>query len=184
MRPRTPERVFRQVSNWALSFNRAGEIDVFIETLLKKICNPPRRVTDVKELNHDCPPKGHQSPEGWVRGKAALDTSTGQFTMVLGLETDWVNRGVKGKMKVALKDSKNATIATVEMGQEMGIPGKDPGKARIEEFTLVKTVPADIAKRTAALDVNVEYTGPQFGLWGIPLQAVLDAIKIVKVATS
>jgi hypothetical protein len=43
VRVRMLARVLRQVSNLALSFNRAGEIAVFIETLLKKLCNPPRR---------------------------------------------------------------------------------------------------------------------------------------------
>lgn len=118
-------------------------------------------------------------PEGWVRGKASLVTETGDLTMVLGLETDSVAFGVRGRLKVRVFDSKSVEKAVIKMGQDIGIPGKSPGGARIEEFTLTKRIPADVAARAVALDVEVEFTGKQFGLFGIPLSAVVDAITVL-----
>lgn len=99
--------------------------------------------------------------------------------MVLGLETDSVAEGVRGRLKVRLFDSNGIEIAVIKMNQDIGIPGKIPGRARIEEFTLAKRIPADVASRTTGIDVEVEFTGKQFGLFGISLDVVIDAISIL-----
>lgn len=121
-------------------------------------------------------------PEGWVRGRASLVTNTGELTMVLGLETDSVAFGVRGTLKVRLFDDRSVEIAVIKMNQDIGIPGKAPGRARIEEFTLTKRIPADVAARAVALDVEVEFTGKQFGIFGIPISAVIDAISVLILA--
>jgi hypothetical protein len=101
--------------------------------------------------------------------------------MVLGLETDSVAAGVRGRLKVRLFDSNSVEIAVIKMEQDVGIPGKAPGGARIEEFTLAKRIPADVASRATGIDVEVEFTGKQFGILGldIPLDVVIDAIRIL-----
>lgn len=127
--------------------------------------------------------RGHsalvQGGPGWVRGKASLDTETGALTMVLGLETDSTTDGVRGRMSVRVYDDAGVEIARVAMKHDMGIPGKAPGKARIEKFTMVRSLPVAVARRAARLDVAVRYSGKQFGLWGIPFEVVVKAIEII-----
>lgn len=119
-------------------------------------------------------------PEGWVRGRASLVTDTGDLTMVLGLETDSVAAGVRGRLKVRLFDN-SVEIAVIKMDRDVGIPGKAPGRARIEEFTLAKRIPSDVASRATGIDVEVEFTGKQFGIFGldVPLNVIIDAIRIL-----
>ena len=118
-------------------------------------------------------------PEGWVRGRASLVTDTGELTMVLGLETDSVLEGVRGRMKVRLYDSSNVEIAVIRMDRDIGIPGKAPGRARIEEFTLTRRIATDVSSRATGIDAEVEFTGKQFGIPGVPLDVVIDAIRIL-----
>jgi len=120
-----------------------------------------------------------KNPEGWVRGKAVLDTQTGNLEMVLGLETDSTSHGVRGRMSVRIFDAKGVEVAYAEMTKPLGIPGKEPGPSRIEEFSIRRSIPLEAARRAAKLKVSVTYDGAQFGIWGIPLKDVVKAVKIV-----
>jgi hypothetical protein len=166
----------------SVKITAASSLTMSTVTMRKGLTNMPTISTFPS--NHPFA-RGHSSvfhvtdPEGWVRGRASLDTGTGDLTMVLGLETDSVTEGVKGRLKVRRFDSSGIEIAVIKMNQDIGIPGKAPGRARIEEFTLAKRIPADVASRTTGIDVEVEFTGKQFGLFGISLDVVIDAISIL-----
>jgi hypothetical protein len=115
----------------------------------------------------------------WVRAKASLITESGDLRIVLGLETDRLDFGPKGRAWVRLLDASGVELARVQMEQPIGIPGKAPGKARIEEFSLSVAVSAAIASRTASLAVSVTYDGKQFAPFGLPIEDIAQAIAVI-----
>ena len=145
---------------------------------------PTRNVIRSKKSGHPFA-RGHSAvlhvrdPEGWVRGKASLDRNSGRLTMTLGLETDSVASGVRGRMSVYVFDDAGNEIATVKMGKDVGIPGKAPGKSRSEDFTMRRRIPRDVAARATSVEVDVDFTGKQFGLFGVDLDVIADAIKVL-----
>ncbi|MBM4346126.1 MAG: hypothetical protein FJ100_22360 [Deltaproteobacteria bacterium] len=82
-------------------------------------------------------------------------------------------------MTVYLFDGGHNEVAHMKMQEPIAIDGKAPGRARIEEFPLTVNVPRDVAARTTSLEVSVTYDGKQFGLWGIPLDTIVQAIVII-----
>jgi hypothetical protein len=99
--------------------------------------------------------------------------------MTLGLETDSVEAGVRGRMACYLYDAGHHEILRAEMKLDIGIPGKQPGLARIADFPMAITVPRELAARTSAVEVSAQYTGQQFGPFGMSLSDIVGAIRLL-----
>jgi len=117
-------------------------------------------------------------PESWIRGSAFLDTSNGDITVHMDLETDSVSAGPRGKIKVTVIDGDGNSLATAETN-EVGIGGKRPGTFRLVKISGSASVPAELANRAASMRVEAECTGSQGGLFGIDLKQAIDALQIV-----
>jgi len=97
-------------------------------------------------------------PESWVRGRADLDTKTGQIAMLLELETDSTAGGPKGMMQAVFKDAAGKTLATVS-SKEQGVGGKSPGHSRIENIPASANMQPDLAKQVNSIEVMAKCTG-------------------------
>lgn len=97
-------------------------------------------------------------PESWVRGRADLDPVTGQVALLLQLETDAVDAGPKGIMQVTFKDARGNTLGVIN-SKEVGVGGKAPGRARIENIPSSGTIPADKAAQVNSIEVKAQCTG-------------------------
>lgn len=119
------------------------------------------------------------NPESWVRGSAKLDRKTGRLSMTIQLETDSTVAGPKGKVIVMARDATGNSLATADSG-EIGIGGKPPGKARIQDFGASASIPLASAKNVRSLSVESQCTGHVTKLWGIinPADA-MNAFKIL-----
>lgn len=123
------------------------------------------------------------NPESWVRGSASLDTGSGAISMVIQLETDSTTAGPKGKVKVTVRDANGNALATAT-SDEIGMGGKPPGGAVIKNFSSNASIPLPQAQKAQSLYVEAQCTGSSGGLWGIDLNDVLNAFKIVVAVVS
>jgi hypothetical protein len=125
----------------------------------------------------------HQSrPESWLRGSAALETSTGVLTLALQLATDSKTAGPCGKLIVVLRDGQGSDLVRVTMGRAVCQGGKATEPAAIHDFRLQKTVPLALAQRTKTVAVMLEYSGWHLGPWNVNLQEIADAIRMLVIA--
>jgi hypothetical protein len=121
-------------------------------------------------------------PESWVRGSAALDTSTGVLNLSLQLATDSKTAGPCGKLTVILRDGQGNDLVQVTMGRAVCRGGLATETAAIKDYQLQKTVPQALAQRTKAVMVTLEYSGLQLGAWNVSLQDVANAIRTLVIA--
>ncbi len=123
---------------------------------------------------------------GMVRGSGQVDTNTGEVRLLLGIETDRLDSGPRGKVFINLYDASGAKIGYISSG-DIGIPGKNPGTARIEWFDGRVTISQNLARRVAKMDVGVQYTGDDeewfFDSWtGAIDQAWQVAARVISAA--
>ena len=121
-------------------------------------------------------------PESWVRGSAALDTSTGVLSLSLQLATASKTAGPCGKLTVMLRDSQGNDLVQVTMGRAVCLGGKSTETAAVKNFQLQKTVPQALAQQTKAVVVTLEYSGVQLGAWNVNLQEIANAIRMLVIA--
>ena len=125
----------------------------------------------------------HRSrPESWVRGSAALDTSTGVLTFTIQLTTYSETAGPCGKPTALLPRRTRQHTDPRHDGQS-GVPGRqavgargDPGGA------LQKSLPPTIALRAKSVVVAIEYSGVHLGDWNVTLQDIASAIQMLVIA--
>lgn len=118
------------------------------------------------------------NPESWLRGSATLDTSTGDMTITIQLETDSVAAGPKGRVKVTVKDENDSVLATVET-DEIGMGGKPPGAAVQKSFTSTAQIPAGVAQNAKKLWVDPICNGQVNQWFGIDFSQIQKAFKTV-----
>jgi hypothetical protein len=121
-------------------------------------------------------------PESWVRGSAALDTSSGVVNLTLQLATDSKTAGPCGKLTVFLRDGQGNDLVQITMGRAVCQGGKATETMAIKDFQLQKAVPLAIAQRTKAVVVSLEYSGWHLGAWNVSLQDVASAIEMLVIA--
>lgn len=121
-------------------------------------------------------------PESWVRGSAALDTSTGALSLSLQLATASKTAGPCGKLTAVLRDGQGNDLVQVTMGRAVCLGGKTTETVASKDFQLQKTVPQALAQRTKAVVVTLEYSGLQLGAWTVKLQEIVDAIRMLVIA--
>lgn len=118
------------------------------------------------------------SPESYVRGSATVDTASGSVAVAIQLETDSVAAGPKGRVVVTVKNRLGASIATIQ-SEEVGIGGKAPGKARIENFSSRLSIDTALAAQADSVYVEAECKGSVDRLFNIKLGTVEDAFKLL-----
>lgn len=118
------------------------------------------------------------SPSSYVRASGSLDTASGRITIAAQLETDSVAAGPKGRITATIKDASGSILATVQ-SEEVGIGGKAPGKARVENFSSRIDVDPALAQRAASLFIEAQCTGSTDRLFGIRVGTLTDAFKLV-----
>lgn len=121
-------------------------------------------------------------PESWVRGSAALDTSTGVLSLNLQLATASKTAGPCGKLTAVLRDGQGNDLVQVTMGRAVCLGGKSTETVAVKDFQLQKSVPRALAQRTKAVVVTLEYSGLQLGAWTVNLQEIVDAIRMLVIA--
>jgi len=117
-----------------------------------------------------------KNPESWVRGWASFDSSTSRVTVHLNLETDSVTGGPCAVIHSTLRDASGVALATIQSEREICLGGKLPGKAVQYDWTRSASIPANVAKRVVAIDVNVTRTKNIPSIWGIYLKDIADAV--------
>ena len=118
------------------------------------------------------------SPESWVRGSAFLEKSTGLLTMWIGLETDATDRGPKGQILVYVYDC-NGNLLSKVASAEVGIGGKMPGGARINNFQSYANLGPQIGSQACSITVVANCTGSTFQLFGLSMDQVTDAAGLI-----
>src|ERR1700761_9204200 len=118
------------------------------------------------------------NPESWVRGTAALDKDSGILSITVQLETDSVLAGPKGRLSTIIRNADGKQIYRA-MSDEIGIGGKPPGKAVIQNFTSNISVPKAIAFTANSMSLDAECTGSINRLFNINPDNVHRSFLIV-----
>jgi hypothetical protein len=125
----------------------------------------------------------HRSrPESWVRGSAALDTSTGVLTFTIQLTTYSKTAGPCGKLTALLLDAQGSDLIRVTMGRAVCRGGRRSAPEVTQEVTLQKSLPPTIALRAKSVVVAIEYSGVHLGDWNVTLQDIASAIQMLVIA--
>lgn len=121
---------------------------------------------------------GGNDPESWVRGSARLDTQSTMLEFDMQLETDSVDAGPKGKLKVIIRDAAGHELASAET-QEVGIGGKTPGNSKIVTFKSSIPLSNTVCQKANDIEVFASCTGYVNKFWG--LISPDDIMKIVNI---
>lgn len=117
---------------------------------------------------------------GWVRGRANLNTSTGVVTIEMDLESDDVRKGPCGVVEVALLGEKGVELAVVTSPKAC-LGGKPMGKAIRHQVKGTATVDKELAALTTALRVQAHCVGKHTRLFGISQKQFFS--RLLSVAT-
>ena len=118
------------------------------------------------------------NPESWVRGSAALDKESGILSMTIQLETDSVLAGPKGRVVASISDSAGRLLYRAT-SDEIGIGGKPPGQAVIENFSSTISIPLPISAAASSLYLDAECTGPINRLFNVDLVNVHQSFGVI-----
>lgn len=125
----------------------------------------------------------HRSrPESWVRGLAALDTSTGVLTLTIRLTTDSKTAGPCGKLTALLLDGQGRELIRVTMGRAVCRGGTRSAPEVTQEVVLRKALPPTLAVRTKSVVLTTEYSGVHLGDWNVSLLDIANAIQMLVIA--
>ncbi|OQP64777.1 hypothetical protein A3860_18640 [Niastella vici] len=160
----------------------------YVDGGLTLLVYPTIKVTGLLEPEHD-PDRNFQrgmpsyiyggnSPESWVRGKATLDQASGILSITIQLETDATDAGPKGRVTVALTDCSGKAIANLTT-DEVETGGKNPGSAKIVNFSSQKQIDPEKACKVCSLYVTAQKTGVKKALWDGNGDKLKDAFNIV-----
>jgi hypothetical protein len=116
------------------------------------------------------------NPESWVRGSASLDKSSGVVSITEQLETDSNLAGPKGKVVISIRNAGNQELTGLET-DEIGIGGKQGGRAVIRNFSASKNISASSAQQAASCTIMAQCTGSINAPLGINPGDVISGVK-------
>jgi hypothetical protein len=117
------------------------------------------------------------NPESWIRASATLETSTGDLSITVQLETDSTRAGPKGLVNLYVKDAAGNVLASAQTA-ELATGGKPPGRAVIRNYSSHASVPVAVAAQAASLYLQAECTGSATALFGIDGGSANNAFNI------
>ena len=108
--------------------------------------------------------------DGWVRGWAKVDRSSGDVEIVLELETDSLGKGPCGKADAELwGNGKQLAQLIMPTSPAECMGGKPPGNAVARTITVRKSVPASVAAETDQIRVFTQVLGSHAGYFDITM---------------
>lgn len=122
----------------------------------------------------------HTDPEGWIRGFARLNRDTGDLNFAIELDTDVIHAGPCGVLDIHLIGADGKHLYTLAASRETA-PCRGGRKTRAEASVVevTRSVPLEIASRTAEIDVDAVYVKHHFAPAGIDLKKLLDIATLV-----